>query len=280
MATNNATNTSNPVAATQGGTGTATYATGDILYASATNVLSKLAAGTNGNVLTLAAGVPSWALSSSLASFQIFTSGSAATYTLPAGIKTILVECIGGGGGGGGVSTAVGQTSAAGGGGAGGYSRKFYSAPAGTYTYTIGTGGAGGTAGVHNGTTGNATTFDVITCNGGVGGPADTASLSIHISATTVGFGGTATGGDINYTGTPGGMGVGTLINSFGGAGGSGIYGGGGAAAFAGGGTSVAGNGGNTNSGSGGAGAASNNVSSDKAGGAGGDGIIVVWQFA
>jgi hypothetical protein len=47
--------------AISGGTGQSTYTTGDILYASATNTLSKLAAGTNGFVLTLAAGVPSWA---------------------------------------------------------------------------------------------------------------------------------------------------------------------------------------------------------------------------
>ena len=43
-----------------GGTNLTTYATGDILYASATNVLSKLAAGSNTNVLTLTAGVPAW----------------------------------------------------------------------------------------------------------------------------------------------------------------------------------------------------------------------------
>ena len=47
--------------ATNGGTSFSTYATGDILYASASNTLSKLAAGTNGNILTLAAGVPTWA---------------------------------------------------------------------------------------------------------------------------------------------------------------------------------------------------------------------------
>ena len=44
-----------------GGTNITTYATGDVLYASATNVLSKLPAGTNGQVLTLASGIPSWA---------------------------------------------------------------------------------------------------------------------------------------------------------------------------------------------------------------------------
>ena len=47
-----------------GGTGFSTYATGDIIYASATNTLSKLTAGTNGYVLTLASGVPAWAAAS------------------------------------------------------------------------------------------------------------------------------------------------------------------------------------------------------------------------
>ncbi len=48
---------------TFGGTGQTTYSTGDILYASAANTLSKLAATTDGFVLTLAAGVPSWTAS-------------------------------------------------------------------------------------------------------------------------------------------------------------------------------------------------------------------------
>lgn len=46
---------------TQGGTGATSYATGDILYASASNTLSKLSAGSDNEVLTLASGVPSWA---------------------------------------------------------------------------------------------------------------------------------------------------------------------------------------------------------------------------
>ncbi len=46
---------------TKGGTNQTTYTTGDILYASASNTLSKLAATVDGYVLTLASGVPSWA---------------------------------------------------------------------------------------------------------------------------------------------------------------------------------------------------------------------------
>ena len=44
-----------------GGTGITSYASGDILYASAANTLSKLAKGSNGQVLKLASGIPSWA---------------------------------------------------------------------------------------------------------------------------------------------------------------------------------------------------------------------------
>lgn len=49
------------IGATSGGTGQSTYATGDILYASAPNTLSKLTAGSNTQILTLAGGVPTWA---------------------------------------------------------------------------------------------------------------------------------------------------------------------------------------------------------------------------
>jgi hypothetical protein len=48
------------ISPTKGGTGIDSYTTGDIIYSSATNTLSKLAAGTNGQILTLASGVPSW----------------------------------------------------------------------------------------------------------------------------------------------------------------------------------------------------------------------------
>ena len=46
--------------AINGGTAQTAYTTGDILYASATNTLSKLGIGTNGYTLTIASGVPAW----------------------------------------------------------------------------------------------------------------------------------------------------------------------------------------------------------------------------
>ena len=49
------------VGATYGGTGQTAVSTGDILYGSASNTWSRLAAGTSGQVLTLASsGIPSW----------------------------------------------------------------------------------------------------------------------------------------------------------------------------------------------------------------------------
>jgi hypothetical protein len=62
--------------AANGGTGQSTYATGDILYASAANTLSKLNKGTDGQVLTLASGIPSWGNSSGLVSLNGITSGT------------------------------------------------------------------------------------------------------------------------------------------------------------------------------------------------------------
>jgi hypothetical protein len=62
--------------ATYGGTNQNTYATGDILYASATNTLSKLSVSTNGYVLTLAGGLPTWAASTGgVTSFSTSLSG-------------------------------------------------------------------------------------------------------------------------------------------------------------------------------------------------------------
>lgn len=53
--------TATKLAEAYGGTNQSTYTTGDTLYASASNVLSKLGIGSTGQVLTVAGGVPTWA---------------------------------------------------------------------------------------------------------------------------------------------------------------------------------------------------------------------------
>ena len=49
------------ITAVKGGTGQTSFAAGDILYANSTTTLTKLAKGSDDEVLTLASGVPSWA---------------------------------------------------------------------------------------------------------------------------------------------------------------------------------------------------------------------------
>lgn len=55
----------NALGATYGGTGLNSYTTGDLIYSSATNTLSKLAAGTDGYILTMVAGIPAWSAAAS-----------------------------------------------------------------------------------------------------------------------------------------------------------------------------------------------------------------------
>ena len=85
-ATSGAVTLAGTLGATSGGTGLTSYTTGDIVYASATNTLSKLAAGTNGYILTLASGIPSWAANSATgASYNVtdFTAtASQTTFTV------------------------------------------------------------------------------------------------------------------------------------------------------------------------------------------------------
>jgi hypothetical protein len=70
-------NVTGTVAVTNGGTGLTSVTTGDILYGSAANTLSKLPAGTNGQVLTLTSGIPSWATPAASSSWSL--TGNAAT---------------------------------------------------------------------------------------------------------------------------------------------------------------------------------------------------------
>ncbi|MGL5112707.1 MAG: hypothetical protein ACRC6O_08725 [Flavobacterium sp.] len=87
------------------------------------------------------------------------------TYTTPPGCIYIHVKIYGGGGGGGGgVSGVLGG----GAGGGAGETVAIWRNP-GTYSYTLGLGGVGGSS-VVSGQTGSATTFDGVAAAGGVGG--------------------------------------------------------------------------------------------------------------
>lgn len=212
--------------------------------------------GTNGNILVSnGTGWVSQAPASggSLLRQVVFTSSG--TWTKGSGTKYILVEGVGGGGGG----DSVGINGNGGGGGAGGYFRKFIDVTSITSeTVTIGAGGAASSSG-------------------------GTTSFGSHCSATgglgstnlPGGDGGTATGGDLNIKG---GGGVGAGSNSASGAGGASFFGGGGRAVRPP--ALDVGNGQPGNAyGSGGSGGSADDNNS-RSGGAGKEGLVIVWEYA
>jgi hypothetical protein len=166
---------------------------------------------------------------------QTFTSSG--TFTVPTGVTSLQVLCVGGGGGGGGGNT--NESDLCGGGGGGGgltYHNNFSVTPGASLSYTIGAGGGAGIAGT-NPTVGGDTNFSTIIAKGGGRGGHQKGTV---IGSNTGGSGGGSVGGGgsgsagtqgsggTNYEQNSGGPG-----NEVGGRGG----GGGGGASAAGGGT-------------------------------------------
>lgn len=183
-----------PVA--NGGTGSTTLTANNVLLGNGTSALQVVAPSTSGNVL--ASNGTTW-VSSTLASIapglllrapQVFTSGTAATYTTPANCSSIYVECIGGGGASGSNinNNANSDHYTGGSGGGGGYAARYLTVSASTgYTYTIGAAG------------GNTTiTVGATTVTGNAGGAGGGASAG---NPGNAGSGGTGTGGTLNLTG-------------------------------------------------------------------------------
>lgn len=151
---------------------------------------------------------------------SVFTTGSAQTYTAPAGAEWVKVTVVGPGGNGG---AATNQRATGGGGGA--VAIKWLSiTPGQTLTYTVGT--ASGTA-----STVSSGTLTITTISAGSG--ANGAGTAYAASLTAGPAGGTATGGDVNIAGGKGGNSYGsgtTVTTNFSGAGGSCQFGQGGPA--------------------------------------------------
>lgn len=137
----------------------------------------------------------------------VYRTGTAQTHNTTGAFGAVIV--IGGGGGGGGTQVGQGSGAASSGGGAGGTVIRFYTSLPSSFTYTVGTGGAGGVIG-SGGAAGNPSSVahDAITLTGSPGngaspGPADDFNVAERISDVP-GSGGAATGGDINMPGESG----------------------------------------------------------------------------
>jgi len=191
-----------------------------------------------------------------LKSAQTFT--STGTWTKPAGVTKVIVEVQGGGGSGG--KRNGGYVGA---GAAGGYSKKLIDVSSiSSATVTVGTGGTAVTATNVSGNSGGSSSWsdgtNTITCGGGSGGDG---SSTYYCTV-----GGTATGGDINIPGGDSNFGRNSGRNS--------VFGFGGpdssaAANFTGGSSPDAR----------GYGAGGSPTYLDTSG-AGGDGIVIVWEYA
>jgi hypothetical protein len=156
-----------------------------------------------------------------LKNITYLTSGTAATYTTPTGVRALKVTVVGGGGGAGGVDgvgTASNNAYSNGGGGAG-YAIAFIASAEASYTYTVGAGGTGGAAGNNAGAAGGTTEFKnagatvVISATGGGSGAGDTGATSTGAQTGVPGV------GSITGLGTPGGVvgsGTGQEANGYG----------------------------------------------------------------
>lgn len=227
------------LAISRGGTGAATKAagfdalspmnaSGDIVYGGASGTGTRLAKGSNGQVLTLVSGVPAWGsgITPVVPTIQKFTSGTG-TYTTPAGVLYIRVRMVGGGGGGAGSGTSSGTSAGAGGNTT--FGTTLLAANGGALCNYNSDGGAGGSASLGSGPIG-------VAISGGGGGNSGNQITVNGVSGGSPGgnsiFGGGAPGGSygsagLNASTNSGGGGGGggtnnTVGSSWGGGGGSG----------------------------------------------------------
>jgi hypothetical protein len=208
---------------------------------------------------------------------NVQTFSASGTYVPTPGTTRIVVEVQGGGGSGGGTAATGASTAAASSGGAGGaYAKAMLSSGFAGAAITVGAGGAAPAAGANNGNAGGASSFGAfVSCPGGGAGGAGPA-LSGPAVIGAAGAGAAATGGNIaGGSGTQGNHGLIFAVTAVvGGTGGSSHFGGGGT----GGSNSVGGGAGSPGGGGGGSSSIANRAA--RSGGAGADGIVIVYEYA
>lgn len=235
--------------ANKGGTGQTSFTKGDVLVATSSSVLAKLAVGVDGQALlvdsSVAAGVK-WGQPGTTPTLRVYEySSSSYTWTKPTNPSLLyaVVELVGGGAGGGSVASG----GIGGGGGAGGYGKRIYAATALPTAASVIV-GAGGASNVFGGTT---YFGSVLTASGGSPGAEGSGGSggSVLSSATLKLVGGSGETPENGGSTDMGGLG-GDSFYGFGGiggaegAGGSGVnYGAGGGGAESDAGSAAGGNG-------------------------------------
>lgn len=206
--------------------------------------------------------------------FQKFETAGSFTYTPSANMKYAIIQMIGAGGAGGGSGTQTTTAGGGGGGGAGGYLMKIVTAAqvGASQAVVIGAGG------IWAGANASSTTMT------GLGLSITGAATALAATAGIPGIGGTggvATGGDINYQGSPGTSGscdpTAAATYAISGTGGRSFFGDGALCVKVTAGIGTVGNNASANGGGGSGGAAAS--TSAKAGGTGGAGAIYITEF-
>lgn len=202
-----------------------------------------------------------------LLAVQVFSTPGTATYTPTSGTTFAIIEAQGSGGGGGAASNDV---TVGGGGSAGGWLRAYWSSP-NSQTVTVGAAGAA-SSGAAGGNGNDSSVGTLAIGRGGVGGLANGAG-------TPVLGGGVTTSGTTNIGSQTGEAGpMGGLIATGGESGSSGY---GGNSYFGAGGTrGTAGGAGSDGRGFGsGGGGGNRNTVTTRQGGAGGQGLVIIWDY-
>lgn len=175
----------NPVPFSSGGTGLATIPAFGIV-SSTGSAITSITPGATGTALVGAGtsslpvfGIPA----GTLLNVQVFAASG--TYTPTAGTNSVIVECQAAGGGSGGTAATSGtQNSASAGSASGSYAKVWFSSGFSGVTVTVGSGGTAGTAGANTGGTGGTSSFGtLISCPGGTGGNGGVALTTFGISS-------------------------------------------------------------------------------------------------
>lgn len=209
-----------------------------------------------------------------LINVQTFTASG--KYTPTVGTNSVVVEVQGAGGGAGGIGGAGSSTVAIGnGGGGGGYAKSRLTSGFSGVSVIVGNGGSGGNLAPTNGTAGGMSSFGSITATGGGGGLGQ-AQVTPPFGATGTG-GGVASGGNIsNIRGMPSSHAYALSTTSVAaGHGGSSFLGTGGFSSAV---NGYAGTDGYLYGGGGGGGYRFNGAGF--AGGAGANGVVIIWEYA